>query len=80
MLSDAGFDLLNRMLTYDPSRRITAREALEHRWFNESPFPVDPDMMPTWPSRSEGRPRARNQESEEASEALRNVPHGVSGN
>jgi cell division cycle 2-like protein len=58
MLTDAGFDLLNRMLTYDPARRITAREALEHPWFNESPLPVDPDMMPTWPSRSEGRPRA----------------------
>jgi len=31
-LSDAGFDLLNRLLTLDPSRRITAKEALDHPW------------------------------------------------
>ncbi|EFJ53187.1 cyclin dependent kinase [Volvox carteri f. nagariensis] len=29
----AGLDLLSRLLTYDPSRRITARQALEHPWF-----------------------------------------------
>lgn len=27
-------DLLSRMLHYDPSRRITAREALQHQWFH----------------------------------------------
>jgi serine/threonine protein kinase len=26
-ISDAGLDLLNRMLTYDPSKRISAKEA-----------------------------------------------------
>lgn len=31
-LSDAGFDLLNRLLTLDPANRITAREALQHKW------------------------------------------------
>ncbi|GLI70334.1 hypothetical protein VaNZ11_015290 [Volvox africanus] len=29
----AGLDLLSRLLTYDPSFRITARQALEHPWF-----------------------------------------------
>ncbi|KAF7714492.1 Cyclin-dependent kinase [Penicillium ucsense] len=28
-----GFDLLSRMLEYDPTRRITAQEALEHPYF-----------------------------------------------
>ena len=32
-LSDAGLDLLNRLLTYDPDRRITARQALRHPYF-----------------------------------------------
>ncbi|EFN52944.1 hypothetical protein CHLNCDRAFT_32311, partial [Chlorella variabilis] len=32
-LSDAGIDLLNRLLTYDPDKRITARQALRHPYF-----------------------------------------------
>lgn len=32
-LSDAGVDLLNRLLTFDPEKRITARSALRHPYF-----------------------------------------------
>lgn len=32
-LSPAGLDLLNCFLTYDPEKRITAEEALEHPYF-----------------------------------------------
>ncbi|XP_025081014.1 cyclin-dependent kinase 11B-like isoform X2 [Pomacea canaliculata] len=53
VLSDLGFDLLNRFLTYDPKKRIDAKTALEHKYFAESPLPVDPSMFPTWPARSE---------------------------
>jgi len=31
--SKSGFDLLTRMLIYDPKRRITAEEALDHPYF-----------------------------------------------
>ncbi|XP_031476335.1 cyclin-dependent kinase G-2-like [Nymphaea colorata] len=51
-LSDAGFDLLNRLLTYDPEKRITADDALEHKWFTEPPQPKDPSFMPTFPSQN----------------------------
>lgn len=30
-----GLDLISRMLMYQPSQRITAREALAHRWFQD---------------------------------------------
>ncbi|KAK8805586.1 hypothetical protein WA158_002242 [Blastocystis sp. Blastoise] len=30
-----ALDLLNKMLCYDPSKRITARDALQHPWFND---------------------------------------------
>nr|KAG5710065.1 hypothetical protein BaRGS_030141 [Batillaria attramentaria] len=53
MLTDTGFSLLNRFLTYDPKHRIDAKTALEHKYFTESPLPVDPSMFPTWPARSE---------------------------
>jgi len=52
--TDNGFNLLNSMLTYDPGRRISANNALQHDFFKESPQPVDPSMFPTWPAKSEG--------------------------
>ncbi|CAN6449062.1 unnamed protein product [Victoria cruziana] len=48
-LSDAGFDLLNKLLTYDPEKRITAEEALNHDWFSEFPPPKSKEFMPTFP-------------------------------
>ncbi|KAH6830134.1 Protein kinase superfamily protein [Perilla frutescens var. hirtella] len=50
VLSDAGFDLLNRLLTYDPEMRITAEEALNHEWFREVPLPKSKEFMPTFPA------------------------------
>jgi cell division cycle 2-like protein len=38
-LSEAGFDLINRLLTYDPDKRISSEEALNHEWFREMPLP-----------------------------------------
>jgi serine/threonine protein kinase len=32
-LSDAGFDLLKRLLHHDPSQRISAAEACNHAWY-----------------------------------------------
>ncbi|KAJ3675441.1 hypothetical protein LUZ60_004483 [Juncus effusus] len=58
-LSEAGFDLLNRLLTYDPEKRITAEEALKHPWFIEVPLPKSKDFMPTFPSLNEKDRRVR---------------------
>nr|CAB3229373.1 cyclin-dependent kinase 11B-like [Phallusia mammillata] len=52
-VSEQGFDLLNRFLTYCPEKRISALKALEHEWFHETPKPVEPSMFPTWPAKSE---------------------------
>ena len=46
VLSHLGFDLLQKMLTYDPSRRIKAHEALNHPWFREEPIGISPEQMP----------------------------------
>ncbi|GAB6026445.1 Cyclin-dependent kinase 11B [Chamberlinius hualienensis] len=51
--SNVGFDLLMKLLTYDPKRRFTAEDALKHEYFNETPLPIDPTMFPTWPAKSE---------------------------
>ncbi|XP_063847761.1 LOW QUALITY PROTEIN: cyclin-dependent kinase 11B-like [Scylla paramamosain] len=58
-LSDEGFNLLNRFLTYNPQMRITCQKALRHDYFHkEPPAPIDPAMFPTWPAKSEN-PHAR---------------------
>ncbi|KAI3981676.1 hypothetical protein MKX01_020619 [Papaver californicum] len=48
--SFTGFDLLNKLLTYDPEKRITAEDALNHQWFREVPLPKSKDFMPTFPA------------------------------
>ncbi|XP_076859210.1 cyclin-dependent kinase 11B isoform X2 [Brachyhypopomus gauderio] len=53
LLSDQGFDLMNKFLTYCPSKRISADEALKHEYFRETPLPIEPSMFPTWPAKSE---------------------------
>lgn len=53
ILTELGYDLLNKFLTYNPVTRVTADEALRHDYFTESPLPIDPAMFPTWPAKSE---------------------------
>ena len=34
-------DLLKKIFVYDPQRRITAKQALQHPWFQEAAHPDD---------------------------------------
>lgn len=53
LASPFDHSLFSRFLTYCPSKRIIADEALKHEYFRESPLPIDPSMFPTWPAKSE---------------------------
>lgn len=37
---ETAFDLLSKMLVYDPNKRISAAEAIRHKYFNENPICV----------------------------------------
>ncbi|KAK9786394.1 hypothetical protein WJX73_006796, partial [Symbiochloris irregularis] len=64
-----GKDLLKRMLTYDPARRITARDALEHPYFREQPIPLRLDSMPHFPSAHDAVPSHRHNQRRELDNA-----------
>ena len=49
-ISKTGLNLLNGLLTYDPERRLTARQALRHSYFSELPLAKLPQDMPFFPS------------------------------
>lgn len=38
--SQQGHDLLRQLFAYDPDKRLTVKEALGHRWFQEDPRPT----------------------------------------
>ncbi|GAB9465759.1 Cmgc/cdk protein kinase [Globisporangium polare] len=64
-LSEKGIDLINRLLTYDPAVRISAREAIEHPYFREKPFPQESSMMPTFPSLHPGMKGSKSRDAHE---------------
>jgi len=41
-----AIDLLQKLLTFDPRKRITAKDALYHAWFRAAPAPTRPGMLP----------------------------------
>lgn len=43
--SEDCLDLLQRMFAYDPNKRISAQQALEHRYFRTEPAPTPPHLL-----------------------------------
>lgn len=49
-------DLLRRIFVYDPSKRMTAKEALKHPWFNEKLIDDGTEAARIRRDRDAGRP------------------------
>lgn len=46
-------ELLDNLLVLDPCKRFTAKQALEHKWFWQPPFPADPSALPSYQASKE---------------------------
>ncbi|XP_010255942.1 PREDICTED: cyclin-dependent kinase D-1-like [Nelumbo nucifera] len=55
MASDDALDLLSKMFTYDPKARISAQQALEHRYFSSVPAPTKPALLPRPPPKGDSQ-------------------------
>lgn len=55
--SDDALDLLSKMFAYDPKARITAQQALEHRYFTSTPAATNPASLPRPPRKGETNPK-----------------------
>ena len=44
--SEDALDLLAKMMQFDPNRRVSAEDALKHRYFSASPLPTSPAQLP----------------------------------
>ncbi|UZJ52652.1 hypothetical protein CBS101457_001972 [Exobasidium rhododendri] len=55
-------DLIDKLLVLDPCKRLTAKEALEHEWFWQTPYPADPDSLPTYQASKELDRQRRDQQ------------------
>merc|ERR1712228_78286 len=49
-LDDAGFALLDSLLTINPNKRCSASQALKSEWFGSAPFPSPPRLGAIEPS------------------------------
>merc|ERR1719330_1640096 len=48
-LSTSGILLLSNLLKYDPSQRLSAKDARASTWFSENPMPTRREYMPKFP-------------------------------
>jgi cyclin-dependent kinase 12/13 len=72
----AALDLLDRLLTLDPTKRATAAEALDSDFFWTEPLPCSPEELPKYPSANEFSTKKRPPPNAEHEAKRQRVPEG----
>lgn len=76
LLTVAGCQLLNSLLSLDPRNRPTAADMLRHEYFTQDPKPKHEAMFPTFPSKA-GQERRRRKETPNAPGRGQKAPASV---
>ncbi|XP_043697749.1 cyclin-dependent kinase C-2-like [Telopea speciosissima] len=63
-----ALELLERMLTLDPSQRISAKDALDAEYFWNDPLPCDPKSLPKYESSHEFQTKKKRQQQRQNEE------------
>ncbi|KAF9900263.1 Cyclin-dependent kinase 10 [Linnemannia zychae] len=78
-ITDATRSLLSGLLTYDPKKRLSVKQALAHPYFIESPPAKHPSLLPTHPeirniqtTRHEDNPKLKRQPPGDDTESIGN--------
>lgn len=66
-----ALELLDRMLTLDPSQRITAKDALDAEYFWTDPLPCDPKSLPKYESSHEFQTKKKRQQQRQQDETAK---------
>jgi len=66
-----ALELLEKMLTLDPSQRIPAKEALDAEYFWTDPLPCDPKSLPSYEASHEFQTKKKRQQQRQAEEAAK---------
>lgn len=66
-----ALELLERMLTLDPSQRISAKDALDAEYFWTDPLPCDPKSLPKYESSHEFQTKKKRQQQRQHEEAAK---------
>lgn len=66
-----ALELLERMLTLDPSQRISAKDALDAEYFWADPLPCDPKSLPKYESSHEFQTKKKRQQQRQHEETAK---------
>lgn len=66
-----ALDLLEKMLTLDPSQRISAKDALDAEYFWNDPLPGDPKSLPKYEASHEFQTKQKRQQQRQHEEAAK---------
>ncbi|XP_062025482.1 cyclin-dependent kinase G-2-like [Rosa rugosa] len=79
MLTASGLDLLTKLLTYDPEKRITVDDALSHDWFKDypepSPFKPSPSVHDSYILKQQWERQRQERKREESERRRREKRH-----